>query len=150
MCVRHAMSKGEAQIEALRRHHLGETARRFDPILGQDAGVKTAPDSLLYRRCLAALRTAPAETLAIEDSRAGLHAARAAGLPCAVFYNDYTFGESFAGAALVARSCESFHLDQLAELCLRSAEVGGKLGGLFSPAAHTRLIPSAFPAFDHP
>ena len=120
-------SSRESQIEALLRHRLGGAARRFDPILGQRAGLKTAPDSPLYRRCVAVLGTAPEETLAIEDSQVGLQAARGAGLPCAVFYNDYTFGESFAGAALVARSFESFRLDQLAELCLPHAEVGGQL-----------------------
>lgn len=115
-------SSRETQIEALLHQHLGVAARRFDPILGQGAGSKTAPDSPLYRHCIAALRTAPAETVAIEDSQVGLRAARTAGLPCAVFYNDYTFGESFAGAALVARSFEGFRLDQLARLCLTSAE----------------------------
>jgi len=114
----------ETQIEALLRFRLGGAARRFDPVLGQRAGAKTAPDSPLYRRCLAALGTAPRETLAIEDSQVGLQAARAAGLPCAVFYNDYTFGESFAGAALVARSLEGFRLDQLAALCLTPAQGG--------------------------
>ena len=110
-------SSREPQIEALLRHGLGRAARSFDPILGQGAGLKTAPDSPLYRRCLAELGTALGETLAIEDSQLGLQAARAAGVACAVFYNDYTFGESFAGAALVARSLESFRLDQLAALC---------------------------------
>lgn len=56
--------------------------------------------------------------LAIEDSQQGLQAALTAGVLCAVFYNDYSFGESFAGAALVARSLEGFQLDRLAELCL--------------------------------
>jgi len=121
-------SSRETQIEALLRHRLGVAARRFHPVLGQGAGVKTAPGSPLYRRCVAALGTAPAETLAIEDSQVGLQAAREAGLPCAVFYNDYTFGESFAGAALVARSLERFRLDQLAALCLTPEEAGVEAG----------------------
>ena len=108
----------EEQIKALLRHGFGDAAGRFEPILGQRAGVKTAADSPLYRRCLAALGPAPGETLAIEDSELGLRAARAAGLACAVFYNDYTFGENFAEAALVARSLAPFRLDLLAELCL--------------------------------
>ncbi len=53
------------------------------------------------------------------DSKTGLLKNRvSAKLPCAVFYNDYTFGDSFAGAQLVARSLEYFTLDQLAALCL--------------------------------
>ena len=108
----------EHQIRALLRHHLPEAAVLFDPILGQEAGVKTASDSPLYRRCLALLGTPPEETLALEDSEVGLRAAHAAGLPCAVIYNDYTFGEPFAGAALTAPSLELFDLDRLAALCL--------------------------------
>jgi len=58
------------------------------------------------------------ETLVLEDSEVGLRAALAAGLPCAVIYNDYTDGQNFAGAALVAHSLEYFDLDRLAALCL--------------------------------
>jgi len=108
----------ESQIEALLRSRLGRVARRFDPVLGQRAGVKTAPDSPLYRRCLELLGSGPDGVLAIEDSAPGLKAARTAGLACAVFYNDYTFGEAFSGAALVARSAEAFSLSMLSELCL--------------------------------
>jgi beta-phosphoglucomutase-like phosphatase (HAD superfamily) len=58
-----------------------------------------------------------------QDSQVGLQAAGTAGLPCAVFHNDYTFGESFAGAALVAGSFEGFRLDQLAALCATRDEL---------------------------
>ena len=129
--IREALARGvrlaivstshEHQIRALLRHHLPEAGGLFDPILGQEAGVKTASGSPLYRRCLALLGTPPEETLAIEDSEVGLRAAHAAGLPCAVIYNDYTFGEPFAGAALTAPSLELFDLDRLAALCLPEA-----------------------------
>ncbi len=108
----------EPQIEALLRHHLPEFMDVFHPVLGKGAGLKTAPDSPLYRRCLEILGTDPETTLAIEDSASGLRAARAAGIPCAVFYNDYTFGQNFAGAVLVARSLKYFNLDMLDQLCL--------------------------------
>ncbi len=111
-------SSYEAQIKALLGHRLPEVADFFDPLLGKESGYKTAPDSPLYRRCLRELGTPAAETLVIEDSEVGFKAAQRAGLPCAVIYNDYTFGEDFAGAALVARSLEPFTLDQLATLCL--------------------------------
>ncbi len=58
----------EDQIRALLRYRLPAFADAFDPILGKSAGVKTAPGSPLYRRCLAELGTSPDETLAIEDS----------------------------------------------------------------------------------
>jgi HAD superfamily hydrolase (TIGR01509 family) len=112
----------EEQVRALLQYRLPHAAELFDPVLGKLVGVKTAPNSPLYRRCLAQLRTLPEETLAIEDSASGFRAAQTAGLPCAVFYNDYTFGQNFSGAALVARSPEFFSLHQLAELCLPELE----------------------------
>lgn len=111
-------SSYEAQIEALLKYRLPDVAGLFKPLLGKESGRKTAPDSPLYRRCLAELGTNPHQTLVIEDSAVGFKAAQRAGLPCAVIYNDYTFGEDFAGAALVARSLEPFTLDQLAALGL--------------------------------
>ncbi|MCB0165695.1 MAG: HAD-IA family hydrolase [Anaerolineae bacterium] len=111
-------SSYEAQIEALLQHRLSNVAALFKPLLGKESGRKTAPDSPLYRRCLTELGTNSHQTLVIEDSAVGFKAAHRAGLPCAVIYNDYTFGEDFAGAALVARSLEPFTLDQLAALCL--------------------------------
>lgn len=111
-------SSDEPQIYALLRHRLPEFEAYFEPILGKLAGPKTAPDSPLYRRCLSLLETSPAETLVIEDSEVGFCAARTAGLSCAVIYNDYTYGENFAGATLVARSLEYLDLDCLTALCL--------------------------------
>ncbi|MFN8497640.1 MAG: HAD-IA family hydrolase [Anaerolineae bacterium] len=115
----------ENQIVALLRHHLAAAADCFNPVLGKGAGVKTAPDSPVYRRCIAELGLPPCECLVIEDSEVGLRAARVAGLPTAVFYNDYTFGQSFAGAALVARSAAFFTLDELAALCLPDGRGAG-------------------------
>ena len=115
-------SSREAQIKALLQARLPDVASLFDPILGKESGLKTDPESPLYHRCQEMLGTSPAETLVIEDSEVGFKAAQRAGLPCAVIYNDYTFGEDFAGAALVARSLEPFTLDQLAALCLPTAD----------------------------
>lgn len=107
----------EPQVEALLRHHLPEEAPHFKPILGKGAGRKTAPDSPLYRRCLSELHLAPHEALAIDDSEFGCRAACAANIPVAVFYNHYTFGQDFTGAALVAKSLEFFDLVMLEDLC---------------------------------
>ncbi len=108
----------EDQVFALLKNQLPHAVDYFQPVLGKLAGPKTAPDSPLYRRCVTELGTDPAKTLVIEDSAGGLQAARAAGLPCAVFYNDCTFGQNFSGAALVARSIEFFTLTHLSRLCL--------------------------------
>lgn len=108
----------EAQVNALLSNHLPTIYPHLSPILGKESGPKTAPDSPLYRRCLAELGTPVSQTLVIEDSEEGFHAARRVGIPCAVIYNDYTFGKNFAGAMLVARSLSHFTLEQLTALCL--------------------------------
>lgn len=108
----------EAQVNALLSRHLPQIYPHFQPILGKESGPKTAPDSPLYNKCMAALGTNRSETLVIEDSEEGFHAARRAGIPCAVIYNDYTFGKNFAAAQLVARSLAYFTLPQLEALCL--------------------------------
>lgn len=107
----------EEQVVALLHHQLPDAVGRFRPLLGRGAGVKTAPDSPLYRRALIELGVAAHEAIAIEDSDVGLRAALAANIPTAVFYNDATFGQDFRGAALVARSLEFFDLDRLIALC---------------------------------
>jgi HAD superfamily hydrolase (TIGR01509 family) len=111
-------SSDDPQIHALLRHQLPELADKFNPVLGKLVAKKTAPDSPLYRQCISELGTDPSRTLVIEDSEVGFKAAQRAGLPCAVIYNDYTYGQDFAGAVLVARSLEFFNLDRLTALCL--------------------------------
>jgi len=108
----------EAQVNALLSRHLPDIYSHLNPILGKESGPKTAPESPLYRRCLAELGTSLTETLVIEDSEEGFEAAKRVGIPCAVMYNDYTFGKNFAGAQLVARSLAYFSLEQLEVLCL--------------------------------
>lgn len=108
----------EAQVNALLSTHLPHIYPQLKPILGKESGPKTAPDSPLYRRCLAELGTSLAETLVIEDSEEGFEAAKRIGIPTAVIYNEYTFGKNFAGAQLVARSLAHFTLAQLEDLCL--------------------------------
>ena len=108
----------EVQVNALLSRHLPHIYPHLSPILGRESGPKTAPDSPLYRRCLAELGASLEETLVIEDSEEGFEAAKRAGIPCAVMYNDFTFGKNFAGAQLVARSLAFFTLEQLEALCL--------------------------------
>jgi HAD superfamily hydrolase (TIGR01509 family) len=110
----------EAQVRALLARHLPDYQTCFQPILGKETGDKTASDSPLHRQCLQALGTQPGETLMIEDSEVGFKAAQRAGIPCAVIYNDYTFGEDFTGARLVAKSLAYFDLETLSGLCLLS------------------------------
>ena len=59
---------------------------------------KPAPD--VYTEALRRLGISPEEALALEDSEAGLAAARAAGLACVIVASDYTKNGRFDGAAL--------------------------------------------------
>lgn len=67
---------------------------------GEDASAKKpAPD--IYRWVLEQLDLPPEDCLAIEDSRNGLLAAHAAGLPAIVTENAWTTGDDFAEAVAV-------------------------------------------------
>ncbi|MCB0549408.1 MAG: HAD hydrolase-like protein [Phaeodactylibacter sp.] len=104
----------ETQIHALLRAQLGDYYQHFAPILGKESGRKTDTNGLLHRQCLEQMGLTATEVIMIEDSEEGLEAALAAGIPTAVFYNDYTFGKPFRGARLVAPGLEHFNLAQLA------------------------------------
>ncbi|MCB0581430.1 MAG: HAD hydrolase-like protein [Phaeodactylibacter sp.] len=104
----------EAQIHALLKNLLGACYGNFNPILGKESGRKTDNDGFLHKRCLELMQLSPPETIMIEDSEEGLKAALEAGIPTAVFYNDYTFGKPFRDARLVAPGLEHFNLVQLA------------------------------------
>ena len=76
----------------------------FDLIVtGSDvAALKPAPD--LYRRALSTLAAAPESCAAVEDSAAGVIAARAAGIRCLAVPNALTRGQDFTGAWRVCPS----------------------------------------------
>ena len=104
----------EAQIHALLRNQLSEYYPYFAPILGKESGQKTDNNGLLHKNCLEMMQLSPTQVIMIEDSEEGLDAARAAGIPTAVFYNDNTFGKPFREARLVAPGLEHFNLEKLA------------------------------------
>ena len=75
---------------------------RFEAVItGEDAPV-LKPDPAAYLRAAEAMDLDPAaDVVAVEDSHAGLTAAKAAGLSCVVVVNDYTSGQDFSEADLV-------------------------------------------------
>jgi putative hydrolase of the HAD superfamily len=75
------------------------------------AAVKPAPD--LFLSAAAALGVPPPECLVIEDSRNGLLAAQAAGIPCVIVPSPVTVGSDFTGAERVISSLEGIRLDNL-------------------------------------
>lgn len=97
-----ATTTSRPNVEALTRATFGlPAAKVFDVLACGDEvpAKKPAPD--VYLLALRRLGLPPGAALALEDSRNGLRAARAAGLACVVSPSVYTEGEDFAGAAAV-------------------------------------------------
>jgi len=88
-----------AWVQPLLDHLFGE--HRFEVVVTADEAPNRKPDPSAYRITLEKLRLVPREAVAVEDSRNGLRAARAAGLRCAVVVNDYSRDQNFEGADLV-------------------------------------------------
>jgi beta-phosphoglucomutase-like phosphatase (HAD superfamily) len=103
----------EAQINELLSAKLPIVKSYFKPILGKESGVKTGEYGVLYEKCLAELDLPAEKCLVIEDSGAGFEAAKKAGIPTVIFYNDYTEKEDFTGALLVDSSVQNIDMDKL-------------------------------------
>ncbi|ACD83312.1 Phosphatase/phosphohexomutase HAD superfamily [Methylacidiphilum infernorum V4] len=106
----------EAQIEAFLDKHIPEAKAYIHPILGKNAGKKTAPDSPLYNNCLKILNLKNKEIIAIEDSRVGLHAALKAAIKCIAAPNEYTNKQDFTGASLVIPDLSKLNIALLESL----------------------------------
>lgn len=90
-------------------------------VAGEDVARKK-PDPECYLRALAALELPPEQALAVEDSRNGLLAARAAGLQALVVRSFYFEDEDFAEALLVRDGFAGLELPEL----LRRFEQDGR------------------------
>ena len=102
-------------VEALSLAVFGKPAAQvFEVIAGGDmvAAKKPAPD--VYLLALRMLGLHPEQAVALEDSRNGLHAAKAAGLACCLCPGVYTQGEDFDRADLILS--DFTELDGLATL----------------------------------
>ncbi|QYK43598.1 MAG: HAD-IA family hydrolase [Paracoccaceae bacterium] len=118
-----ATTTSRPNVEALARAVWGRSASEvFDVIAAGDevAAKKPAPD--VYRLALDRLGLPAARTVALEDSRNGLRAAIAAGIPCIVSPGIYTRAEDFSGALAVLPEFSALGgLDGLAALLERHA-----------------------------
>jgi HAD superfamily hydrolase (TIGR01509 family) len=91
-----------ANVSALFRHSFGGHEGDWFELVAAGSIVprkKPAPD--IYNYVLSKMGLSAAECLALEDSRNGLQAARAAGLKVLVTVNPYTDSHDFSGAAVV-------------------------------------------------
>lgn len=99
---------GRANVVALLERHLGATWRAgFATLICAEEAAAKKPDPLAYTLALEALRLAPAETLAIEDSPAGVEAAQRSGVPVIVTRSHYFPYSPVAGALAVGPSLGS-------------------------------------------
>jgi beta-phosphoglucomutase-like phosphatase (HAD superfamily) len=107
-----------ANVESLLRSTLGPDSPGWFAAIGAGdmvARKKPAPD--VYQLVLERLGVAAARCIAFEDSRNGLEAARAAGLPTVVTVSRYTDDQAFPGALSV--------LDHLGEPDAACCVMGG-------------------------
>jgi HAD superfamily hydrolase (TIGR01509 family) len=98
--------------------HLAERdLRRYFGVVRTGGDVqRVKPDPELYRSALEALGVEPQQALAIEDSRHGMVAAKAAGMKCLVVPNPITAGLDFAEADLLLPSLTEATLPTLQHL----------------------------------
>lgn len=99
-----ATTTSPENVDALLRATLGPAAPGWFAVIGAGDSVpakKPAPD--IYHWVLERLALPAAACLAIEDSAAGLQAARGAGIPTLVTVSEYTADHDFAGALLILR-----------------------------------------------
>lgn len=83
----------------------------FDAVTCREDGIRAKPAPDIYLASVAALGVAPAEAVAIEDSRNGIAAAKAAGLRCVAVPNALTAQQDLSAADL--------RLGSLAEMPLK-------------------------------
>lgn len=101
-----ATTGSRAWVEPLLRQLFGEN--RFQVVVTGDEAPDRKPDPSAYVRAVDGLGLAAApDVVALEDSRNGLVAAKAAGLSCVVVVNDYTRDEEFSEADLVVTGFEA-------------------------------------------
>lgn len=75
--------------------------KRFEAVVTGDEAPDRKPDPSAYRLAMRHLGVEASGVVSVEDSRNGLVAAHAAGLPCVVVVNDYTRHQDFDEAELV-------------------------------------------------
>lgn len=92
-----AVASGSQQDEVEKILRGLNVAERFAQIVS-GTGMRPKPHPDIYLKALALLNTSPAETLALEDSRAGIRAARAAGLRVIAVRSEFTLNQDLSEA----------------------------------------------------
>lgn len=90
--------------------------RIFRVVITSDDVKKTKPAPDLFLEAARRLKVRPGECLVLEDSKAGLLAAKAAGAKCVVIPGSYNRDEDFSEADLVVKSLREINLNMLKSL----------------------------------
>jgi HAD superfamily hydrolase (TIGR01509 family) len=103
-----ATTTSRGNVATLLSAHLGDDwQRRFAAVVcAEDAPIKK-PDPQVYRVALEQLHAAAHDTVAIEDSPAGLEAARAVGIPVVIVRSRYFRDDPVPGALAVGPDLRS-------------------------------------------
>ncbi|MCW8808419.1 MAG: HAD-IA family hydrolase [Rhodanobacter sp.] len=103
-----ATTTSRGNVEALFPHLFGAQWRDlFRAVVCAEDAPRKKPDPLVYNLVLERLGRTCAEVLAMEDSPAGLAAARAAGVACLITRSRYFAAADFAGAAWVCSDLDA-------------------------------------------
>jgi putative hydrolase of the HAD superfamily len=86
--------------------------QHFEVIFTREDVVRVKPDPMLYTLAVNALGVSPQAAVAIEDSRNGMLAAKAAGLKCVVVPNEMTQQLTFPEADLQMKSLADRPLEE--------------------------------------
>lgn len=108
-----ASTSAELSVRAVLDHVVGPARAKDFLVLAGDVVPHKKPAPDIYLLTVRRLGVPAARCVVVEDSRAGLLAARAAGLACVVTVNGYTRGEDFTGAAFVVDSLSAVSLTDL-------------------------------------
>ena len=90
--------------------------RRFDAVRTRDDVTRVKPDPEIYRSVVRALRTAPENAIAIEDSANGIRAAKAAGVFTVAVPNPITELLPLDAADVIVPSLADMSLERLMEI----------------------------------
>ena len=91
-------TSNEGSVSLLLQTLLGPARSDLFLVLAGDVVTRKKPDPEIYQLALERLGLRPREAVVVEDSRIGLLAAKAAGLPCIITKSCYTGEEDFSEA----------------------------------------------------
>lgn len=99
-----ASTSAEASVRSVLDHAVGSDLAAGFAVFAGDVVEHKKPAPDIYQLALSGLGITIGDAVVIEDSRNGMRAALAAGLPCVVTTSSYTQHEDFTDAALVVSS----------------------------------------------